>query len=137
MDGDGRRWPGRAREVAAQQLELWKLGGLVDDVRLVVSELLSNAVCHGHGDVALRLTCRDGEVRLDVTTTGAAQNQPCAWGPENLPSPSEDDENGRGLLLVQALAEDWGVSEDVSRVWCTLTAAAPADEPECEVAAAG
>ncbi|MCC3653923.1 ATP-binding protein [Streptomyces sp. S07_1.15] len=135
VDGDVRRWPGRAREVAARQLELWKLGGLVDDARLVVSELISNAVCHGHGDtVTLRLTYRSGGVRLDVET-GAAGDQPRVWGPGNLPSPVEDDENGRGLLLVQAFADDWDISEDGSRVWCTLTAAAtPAAEPECEAA---
>ncbi|MFF0698551.1 ATP-binding protein [Streptomyces tendae] len=37
-----------------------------------------------------------------------------------LRCPGPDDESGRGLLLVQALAEAWGVSPDGTTTWCTL-----------------
>jgi anti-sigma regulatory factor (Ser/Thr protein kinase) len=92
----------------------WGLGYLAETVELVVSELVTNAV---HASVD-----RDGRprysadtglacVHLRLSTDGAAALIE-VWD-ENamLPEPGLpdlDDESGRGLLLVDALAERWG-----------------------------
>ncbi|EGX57888.1 hypothetical protein SZN_20522 [Streptomyces zinciresistens K42] len=75
---------------------------------LITAELTANAVRHGHvpgRDFHLRLTLTEDAVRIEVTDTRAEQ-QPA-------PSPPPTDllsESGRGLLLVAALADDWGVT---------------------------
>ncbi|MEU6851825.1 ATP-binding protein [Actinacidiphila alni] len=67
-----------------------------DTVRLVASELITNAVVHGEGPVTVELHHRPGRLVIDVL-----DDNPTA------PSPSwarDDDENGRGLALVECLA---------------------------------
>jgi len=85
---------------------------LLDDAVLVLSELLSNACRHarplGGGDsVRVRWRCDvQGELTISVTDGG---------GPTRpLPAtPSISARGGRGLAIVGALAQDWGVREDV------------------------
>ncbi|WP_406167584.1 ATP-binding protein [Streptomyces sp. NBC_00996] len=77
-----------------------------ETVTLITAELTANAVRHGHvpgRDFHLRLTETEGSLQVEVTDTRA----------EKLPSPGipcPDGESGRGLLLVEALADDWGVA---------------------------
>ncbi len=79
-----------------------------ETVTLIAGELTANAVRHGHvpgRDFRLRLTVGEAEgvVRVEVTDARG----------EGLPAPDTpgaDAEAGRGLLLVTALAHDWGVS---------------------------
>ncbi|MFJ7074235.1 ATP-binding protein [Streptomyces sp. NPDC098781] len=86
----------------------WNLADEVrDDVMLVVSELLTNAIVHALPPATLRLSrCREGgyeAVRVDVNDMGPAipaQPSPCAVDP---------DEHGRGLDIVTALATRCGV----------------------------
>ncbi|MEV7784611.1 ATP-binding protein [Streptomyces sp. NPDC088106] len=71
---------------------------------LLAAELTANAVLHGRvrGRAARLVVTLDATaVRVEVTDARG----------ERLPakSPSEDGESGRGLLLVEALADDWGV----------------------------
>ncbi|MDN3269704.1 ATP-binding protein [Streptomyces sp. MA15] len=79
-----------------------------DTVILVVAELAANAVLHGRvpgRDFALFLSHDEnrGVVRIEVTDTHSAQ--------PTQPHPDTDDNSGRGLLLVDALAADWGVRD--------------------------
>ncbi|MEU7195656.1 ATP-binding protein [Streptomyces xinghaiensis] len=128
VDGHSYRWPAQARQVTVRHLELWRLGGFAEAAQLLVSELVSNAVCHGHGDVTLRLTCRHDEIRLDVTTDATQHGaRPCPYGTENLPAPGDDEESGRGLLIVDAFASRWDISEDGNHAWCCLTNTDAAD----------
>jgi anti-sigma regulatory factor (Ser/Thr protein kinase) len=70
---------------------------------LLVSELLSNAILHAHGDVILELTEKGEVLRLSVI-----DSEPRML-PALLPLDVENlDEHGRGLLLVSTLAERWG-----------------------------
>ncbi|MGW3118756.1 ATP-binding protein [Streptomyces sp. NPDC001107] len=79
-----------------------------ESTTLIAAELTANAVQHGHvpgRDFHLRVTFAesDGVLRIEVTDTRT----------ERLPTPGTpppDAESGRGLLLVDALADDWGVT---------------------------
>ncbi|MFI5475831.1 ATP-binding protein [Streptomyces cacaoi] len=112
-----------ARRAMSARLTAWRLSGeLCADAVLLVSELATNAVRHTLGT---RFLCgiglvTDGRLRLEVhdhDRTGRGL-------PRRDPGP--DDEGGRGLFLVEQLAEAWGV--DRSRltggnaVWATMTA---------------
>ncbi|MEG3630858.1 ATP-binding protein [Streptomyces poriticola] len=93
------------------------------DVELCVSELLTNVIDHvGEGvPVTLRLLQgHDGRTRVEVTDP-----DPHAWLVGRRPG--EDDETGRGLLLLDALALRWGVwlTPSGKTVWCELPEAAP------------
>jgi DNA-binding NarL/FixJ family response regulator len=94
------RSAGDARRFVAGTLEPWQLGPLVDTVTLLTSELVTNAVVHASSevDVVVRLT---GTVaRVEVTDRSELAPAPRQSGVE--------DDSGRGLTLVQALARRWG-----------------------------
>ncbi|MFF7650189.1 SpoIIE family protein phosphatase [Streptomyces sp. NPDC007983] len=90
---------GRARELAREQLESWGLDGLADTTELLVSELVTNALRYGEGEIRLRLL-------LDRTLV-------CEVWDGNLVQPRrrrarDTDEGGRGLQLVGLLSAGWG-----------------------------
>ncbi|RNG18836.1 PAS domain S-box protein [Streptomyces botrytidirepellens] len=90
---------GRARELAREQLESWGMEGLVDTTELLVSELVTNALRYGEGEIRLRLL-------LDRTLV-------CEVWDGNLVQPRrrrarDTDEGGRGLQLVGLLSAGWG-----------------------------
>ncbi|MEU1126464.1 ATP-binding protein [Streptomyces sp. NPDC005899] len=76
----------------------------------IVAELATNAAVHGRvpgRDFRLGLTVhRDALLRIEVTDTRGDCLPP---GPGALDPPSGDAESGRGLLIVEALADRWGV----------------------------
>ncbi|MFD9126422.1 SpoIIE family protein phosphatase [Kitasatospora sp. NPDC059571] len=90
---------GRARESACDWLIGRGLDELVDTTELLVSELVTNALRHGRGEIRLRLL-RDRTVVCEVWDDGYAQ-------PRQRRA-QETDEGGRGLQLVSLLAERWG-----------------------------
>ena len=86
----------------------------VDDLTLVVSELVTNAVVHGAGDVSLALTVDGDAVRIEV-----ADEEPTL----DRPAPADlDVESGRGLMLVSRVARSWGVRREGhgKTVWADL-----------------
>lgn len=100
-----RRSVGRARDALRSQLSAWGLlGDTVDTATLLLSELTTNAVnartAHGRS-IAVRFDLTDTGLRLEVSDT--SDEQP------TLRQPANGDESGRGLLLVHALADAWGV----------------------------
>jgi serine/threonine-protein kinase RsbW len=102
---------GRARRITRAFLHLGGVNGeLGDDIVLVVSELVTNAVEHGTGDVGLRVRNLDGELRIEVTDSNPT--------PAELRPTDDEDVSGRGLFLVAVLARDWGVSADGHTTWC-------------------
>ena len=89
------------------------------ELKLVVSELVTNAVLHGRGPVSLRLDANGDVVRGEVTDSGTGFNQTT---PRSL-SP-DDEEGGRGLYLVDQLCRDWRVESRPSRVRFEFSATA-------------
>ncbi|MFJ2400404.1 ATP-binding protein [Streptomyces xanthochromogenes] len=85
---------------------------VAEDAVLAVSELVSNGVQHGCGELGLRVRCLGHGVRVEVRDSNPA--------PAALRVASPDAESGRGLFLVSALAHDWGVSDNGLTTWCEL-----------------
>ncbi|MGW0702066.1 SpoIIE family protein phosphatase [Streptomyces sp. NPDC002867] len=90
---------GRARELARGQLVAWDLEALVDTVELLVSELVTNALRYGEGEIRLRLL-RDRTLVCEVWDAGLVQ-------PRRRRA-RDTDEGGRGLQLVGLLSASWG-----------------------------
>ena len=88
----------------------------LDCVRLLVSELVTNAIRHGkmrEGDeIVLRVKADHDCLRVEV-------GQPTdGFGKKGPPRPARDGASGWGLFLVDALAQRWGVDHrDGTRVW--------------------
>lgn len=104
-----RRHPGsvgRARSALRKALAEWGLVALEDTAMLVLSELLTNAVQHARvspgREIETRWVPASGGVRIEV-------HDACADPPEHRPVPL-DACGGRGLALVAALSEAWGVA---------------------------
>ncbi|MEU0374039.1 ATP-binding protein [Streptomyces sp. NPDC006283] len=117
-----------ARRLAVQQFDAWDYvyGTHVSDTAAhIVAELAANAVTRG------RVSGRDFELRLLLSTSGALRIEVSDTRTERLPllvpePATPDAESGRGLLLVDALADDWGVTpRPVGKtVWATVSARA-------------
>ncbi|MER8047041.1 SpoIIE family protein phosphatase [Streptomyces sp. NPDC094032] len=90
---------GRARELARAQLTAWELEPLVDTVELLVSELVTNALRYGEGEIRVRLL-RDRTLVCEVWDAGLVQ-------PRRRRA-KDTDEGGRGLQLVGLLSAGWG-----------------------------
>lgn len=111
-----RRSVPQARDFARRALKDWDATARADDVELCVSELATNAFLHGvppGRGYLLRMRLRaDGVVGVEVHDSGDGDVRAVGVGPEA--------EGGRGLQLVAALADRWGVGERVPGkvVWC-------------------
>ncbi|MGW2910056.1 SpoIIE family protein phosphatase [Streptomyces asoensis] len=90
---------GRAREYARGQLLSWDLEPLVDTTELLVSELVTNALRYGEGEIRLRLLL-DRTLVCEVWDAGLVQ-------PRRRRA-RDTDEGGRGLQLVGLLSAAWG-----------------------------
>ena len=90
---------GRAREHARDQLVAWDLEPLVDTTELLVSELVTNALRYGEGEIRLRLLL-DRTLVCEVWDAGLVQ-------PRRRRA-RDTDEGGRGLQLVGLLSAAWG-----------------------------
>jgi anti-sigma regulatory factor (Ser/Thr protein kinase) len=97
-----------ARRFAHAALTEWRLTALVDDVDLVISELITNALLHARAD---RRAAEGATIRLDLEYDGDGLY--CRVTDNSALPPTPEDagdtaESGRGLLLVQALSAAWG-----------------------------
>jgi anti-sigma regulatory factor (Ser/Thr protein kinase) len=116
-----------ARHEVRRQLHTWGFRGeVIDDMALMVSELFTNAVEHTHTDrISCVLRVADGLVCVEVTDHVAGVRQPRAV------VASADQPSGRGLALVNAYADEWGIlpaEEGLGHtVWATLRAHATAN----------
>ncbi|MFI8928839.1 ATP-binding protein [Streptomyces sp. NPDC053474] len=94
-----------ARDFTTRTLTARELDVRTEDIRLCVSELASNAVTHGttpgHGFL-VRIVIDDDVVRLEVHDSRSKHPVPG--------EPADTDVTGRGLLIVAALSDDWGVT---------------------------
>jgi serine phosphatase RsbU (regulator of sigma subunit)/anti-sigma regulatory factor (Ser/Thr protein kinase) len=102
------------RRFTRQTLTAWQHTELADTASLLVSEILTNAVCHARQTIGLRLHHTAREIIAQITDDNPQLPQ------RILTAPAE--EGGRGLTLVDALASTWGarLSGTGKIVWFTL-----------------
>lgn len=87
----------------------------VEDLKLVATELVQNALVHGRGDIRLRFEARHPDVlRVEVTDQG--RNAAIAIREQGAQA------GGWGLLLVDRLSADWGAFEGTTHVWAEVRA---------------
>ncbi|MET8247620.1 ATP-binding protein [Streptomyces sp. NPDC005202] len=125
----GREGFARAREFTRETLRRWSLNHRGDDAAVVVTELATNAARHavpcapaGEADVWLGLAL--GAAHLVLTVS-----DPCDSRPVSAPTAGSDLlEHGRGLCIIDALAEEWGWAPRPpvgKTVWAKLSTCPP------------
>ena len=92
--------PRLARHYVLSQTTAWPVE-LVELTVLLTSELVTNAVVHGRDPVLLLLVVDDDRLRVEVT-----DGEPRM--PDGPGKPAERAESGRGLLILDRLADRWG-----------------------------
>ena len=103
-------------------LDAWHFPELIESIELCVSELTTNAMCYGDGEfIGLSLTLSNECLLLEVFDQGT--------GEPFVNYADTNDEYGRGMTLVLALSDKWGVhnirtfcdaEECWKRVWCSF-----------------
>ena len=107
----------RARALVGSTLRAWGVESVREELLLVASELFTNAVLHGDGQVELRLELLPGCVRLEVVDEGAPE------APMPLEPVTGALFSGRGLAIVQKVATAWGSARahhGGTRVWAEI-----------------
>ncbi|HYZ28202.1 MAG TPA: ATP-binding protein [Thermoleophilaceae bacterium] len=88
-------------------------------VEMIVTELVTNAVKHGPGGpVEIAIQAGGQGMRGEVADPGRGIHR------RALLRQATTAEGGRGLFLVDALSDSWGLSDDCSRVWFEVAARA-------------
>ena len=85
-----------------------------EDAALMVSELVTNALLHGIGEIWLRVDADPDGVRIEVSDQGNVSL---------APSPTPGAHGGWGLRIVDELADEWGVLEGSTKVWFRIARA--------------
>ncbi|MFJ9380229.1 ATP-binding protein [Streptomyces sp. NPDC101455] len=105
--------PGQCRRIVRAALHYWRLASIADTAELLTSELVTNALRHGAGhDIGMRVFLSEAHLVIEVRDGSA--NRPV------LRQATPEDEDGRGLVLVDAMADKWGTSADGTMTWCSL-----------------
>lgn len=119
--------PAAARRFCVQQLsallaDVPERAGLLDDVTLIVSELITNTINAGATSALVSLSWHRDYLRLSVADDAA--------GMPALQAATRNETHGRGVAITQSLSQAWGVdpsdhsSEASKQVWAELGVAA-------------
>lgn len=106
--------PRLARELAAAACRQWGVPECAMPAEILASELVTNAVRHAATALTLRITYRNNQLRVSVHDRDRQMAR--------LQSPSESDDHGRGLLIVNSVATRWGSEPVVGGkvVWAAM-----------------
>ncbi len=124
-----------AARLALSDLDARLEPSIAFDVRLLVSELVTNSVKHARvseeDSILLDVKIENEVVRIEVRDPGPGFEPPAA-------APPDDADEGWGLFLVEQLADEWGVDSDRQAVWFEIDCAkrAAGGEPESKTTAA-
>lgn len=139
---------GEARRFVASTCHRWGINGVMDELTLAVSELVTNAVLHARTQIEVEVCVMAGGVTVcvidrdprppvirpvrldllaDLDAAGLDLGPPVTPDlddrhPASYVGSSGSIAGGRGLLIVDALADEWGVAEraDGKEVWLTV-----------------
>jgi anti-sigma regulatory factor (Ser/Thr protein kinase) len=105
--GPGLQAPAEARAHLRKLVSVWGMRVDEDVLVLLASELVANAVTHaeegpGAGPISMCVRCLAGELRVEVHDGSHDMSVPVPLDPD------DDSETGRGLMLVDMLAAEWG-----------------------------
>jgi anti-sigma regulatory factor (Ser/Thr protein kinase) len=106
-----------ARRFAERTLVSWGIDGpRYETARLLVSELVANAMIHAATAADLVLDLSDDRLRVEVGDSASARPR--------VREPGHDDLSGRGMMIVEAMADRWGVEDAPpgKKVWFELDA---------------
>ncbi|MDT0213191.1 ATP-binding protein [Rothia sp. ARF10] len=109
------RSAGLARDFVRIHLLAHHLPHLIDDMRLVVSELATNAVLHARTPFVVTLSSSSATVLLEI--------QDASTSAVVLRSPGVLDTSGRGMVIVELLSQEWGQIIDTrgyKHVWASF-----------------
>jgi anti-sigma regulatory factor (Ser/Thr protein kinase) len=114
--------PQLARAFLRATLETWKLDGFGDVTELLVTELVANVVTHVGSPMTLRVQREPATMRVEIDDP--SPELPVVHHPDSA------DEHGRGVLLVDQLADAWGVESrpDGKTVWFELDVSTATNE---------
>jgi anti-sigma regulatory factor (Ser/Thr protein kinase) len=117
---------GRARRWARSRLAGSGIGDepLADTLILLISELVTNAVVHTGCPAVLRMLFGAGAAEAGTVRVEVADISACPPKPRHAEG---DDTNGRGLELVDGLADRWGWQPEGAgkSIWCEVDRGAP------------
>ena len=103
--------PAQARQIIAEELSSRVPPGVLDDIKLMVSELVTNGIVHGSAE-------QDAPVMLDLVVNGDIHCRVLDHGP-GFATRRRKTSSGWGLQVVEQLADRWGMqrSPQQTEVW--------------------
>lgn len=113
-----------ARGLLESTLPAWGVEHLGDEVGIAVGELLANAVVHASGFVHLHMRLHAGLLLVSVSDSASLPDGLTATAERGANAAAPDEESGRGLALVDAVALRWGVRPltEGKAVWAEFAA---------------
>jgi Histidine kinase-like ATPase domain len=117
-----------ARSFAADRLRTLKLSGVRDDVELLLTELITNAIIHARTEIEVRVKARGAGVRVEVIDGNPTMPVAGTLAPAAL--------SGRGLTLVQSMSTRWGAHHNAAggkTVWFEVVPGAVESPPVVDV----
>lgn len=112
----------RAPAIARRRLADWLARALPDEevhtAQLLTSELITNAVVHGEGDITLRAELDDDRLLVEVMDHGHGFER-------EMRERDFESVGGYGLTIVESESSRWGIHEGTTHVWFELERAGP------------
>lgn len=99
----------RLRHLLRDRLHEWDLDVYLNELELLASEMVTNALIHAHSEVDVRLREYPDRIRVEVRDSDPHPPAP-VWILGTDEAENQEAESGRGLLIVDAVASAWGSS---------------------------